>query len=75
MVAALYSPTNLHDRSLSNYVTLNLINPLLSVPGIGGSNMIGQQDYAMRAWVRPDRMAKLACRRAIWQPPSRRKTS
>ncbi len=60
MVVALYSKTNSYDRLfLSNYTTLNLINPLLSVPGIGGSNMIGQQDYAMRAWVRPDRLAKL----------------
>jgi HAE1 family hydrophobic/amphiphilic exporter-1/multidrug efflux pump len=60
LVVALYSPTNSYDRLfLSNYTTLNLINPLLSVPGIGGQSLIGQQDYAMRAWVRPDRLAKL----------------
>ena len=60
MVVALSSPTNSYDRLfLSNYTTLNLINPLLSVPGIGGENMIGEQDYAMRAWVRPDRLSKL----------------
>ena len=59
MVLALYSPTNSYDRLfLSNYMTLNLINPLLSVPGIGGESTIGDQDYAMRAWVRPDRLAK-----------------
>lgn len=60
MVVALYSPTNSYDRLfLSNYTTLNLINPLLSVPGIGGESTIGEQDYAMRAWVRPDKLAKL----------------
>src|SRR5215469_6187406 len=60
MVLALYSPTNSYDRLfLSNYTTLQLLNPLLSVPGIGGSNLIGQQDYAMRAWVRPDQLANL----------------
>ncbi|MBV8490786.1 MAG: efflux RND transporter permease subunit, partial [Candidatus Eremiobacteraeota bacterium] len=60
MVVALYSPTNSYDRLfLSNYTTINLLNPLLSVPGVGGSNLIGQQDYAMRAWVRPDRLAKM----------------
>jgi hydrophobe/amphiphile efflux-1 (HAE1) family protein len=60
MVVALYSPTNSYDRLfLSNYTTLNVINPLLSVPGIGGSNLIGEQNYAMRAWVRPDKLAKL----------------
>ncbi len=59
MVVALYSPTNSYDRLfLSNYTTLNLINPLLSVPGIGGQSLIGQQDYAMRAWVRPDRLGQ-----------------
>jgi hydrophobe/amphiphile efflux-1 (HAE1) family protein len=59
-VVALYSPTNSYDRLfLSNYMTLNVINPLLSVPGIGGESTIGDQDYAMRAWVRPDRLAKL----------------
>ncbi len=60
MVVALYSPTNSYDRLfLSNYTTLNILNPLLSVPGIGGSSIIGEQNYAMRAWVRPDKLAKL----------------
>ncbi|MBV8491057.1 MAG: efflux RND transporter permease subunit, partial [Candidatus Eremiobacteraeota bacterium] len=60
MVVALYSDTDSYDRLyLSNYTTLNLLNPLLSVPGIGGSSIIGEQNYAMRAWVRPDRLAKL----------------
>lgn len=60
MVVALYSPSNSYDRLfLSNYTTLNLINPLLSVSGIGGESTIGEQDYAMRAWVRPDKLSKL----------------
>jgi hydrophobe/amphiphile efflux-1 (HAE1) family protein len=60
MLVALYSPTNSYDRLyLSNYATLNLINPLLSVPGIGAQGTIGQQNYAMRAWVQPDRLARL----------------
>jgi hydrophobe/amphiphile efflux-1 (HAE1) family protein len=60
MVVALYSPQNSYDALfLSNYTTLNLLNPLLSVPGVGGSNIIGEQNYAMRSWVRPDRLANL----------------
>ena len=60
MLVALYSPSNSYDRLyLSNYATLNLINPLLSVPGIGAQGTIGQQNYAMRAWVRPDRLSRL----------------
>lgn len=60
MVVALYSPSNSYDSLfLSNYATLNVLNPLLSVPGVGGQATIGQQNYAMRAWVRPDKLAKL----------------
>jgi len=60
MVVALYSPTDSYDSLfLSNYATINLINPLLSVPGVGDQNTIGQLNYAMRAWVRPDKLAKL----------------
>jgi hydrophobe/amphiphile efflux-1 (HAE1) family protein len=60
MIVAMYSPTNSYDALfLSNYTTINVINPLLSVPGIGGSNTIGELNYAMRAWVRPDKLAQL----------------
>jgi hydrophobe/amphiphile efflux-1 (HAE1) family protein len=60
MVVGIYSPTNSYDRLfLSNYTTLNVVNPLLSVPGVGGDTMIGEFNYAMRAWVRPDKLAKL----------------
>ncbi len=60
MVVALSSPGNAYDSVfLSNYATINLLNPLLSVPGIGGDSVVGQFNYAMRSWVRPDKLAKL----------------
>ena len=60
MIVALYSPSKSYDPLfLSNYTTLQVINPLLSVPGVGGDAVIGQLNYAMRAWVRPDKLAKL----------------
>jgi hydrophobe/amphiphile efflux-1 (HAE1) family protein len=60
MIVALYSPTSTYDSLfLSNYATINLINPLASVPGVGSNAVIGQFNYAMRAWVRPDKLAKL----------------
>jgi multidrug efflux pump len=60
MVVSLYSPGGAYDSVfLSNYSTINLINPLLSVPGIGSNSVIGQFNYAMRSWVRPDKLAKL----------------
>ena len=60
MIVALYSPSDSYDALfLSNYTTLQLLNPLLSVPGVGGYSAIGQLNYAMRSWVRPDKLAKL----------------
>jgi multidrug efflux pump len=60
MVVSLFSPGDVYDALfLSNYATINVINPLSSVPGIGGTSVIGQFNYAMRAWVRPDKLAKL----------------
>src|SRR5262245_9916402 len=47
------------DLFLSNYATLNLIDPLQRVPGVGLTRIIGQRDYAMRIWVQPDRLAKV----------------
>jgi len=60
MVVSLYSPGGAYDSVfLSNYATINMINPLLSVPGVGSDSVIGQFNYAMRSWVRPDKLAKL----------------
>ena len=60
MIVALYSPSKSYDELfLSNYTTLQVMNPLSSVPGVGGNAVIGQLNYAMRSWVRPDKLAKL----------------
>ncbi len=60
MIVALYSPSDSYDPLyLSNYATINVLNPLSSVPGIGGNAVMGQFNYAMRAWLRPDKLAKL----------------
>ena len=60
MLVTLYSPDDSYDALyLSNYATIHLINPLASVPGIGNNVVVGQRNYAMRAWVRPDKLAKL----------------
>jgi hydrophobe/amphiphile efflux-1 (HAE1) family protein len=60
MAIAVYSPDDSYDSLyLSNYSTIHLINPLASVQGIGNNIVVGQRNYAMRAWVRPDRLAQL----------------
>src|SRR5262249_4484370 len=44
---------------LSNYVTINLLDRIRSTPGVGDAVLWGPQDYAMRAWVRTDRLTGL----------------
>jgi hydrophobe/amphiphile efflux-1 (HAE1) family protein len=59
-VLAVYSPEQRYDSLyLSNYVTLNLLDRLKRIPGSANVQVFGAQDYAMRVWVRPDRMAQL----------------
>lgn len=38
---------------LSNYATLNLVDQLTRVPGVGAVNVMGAGDYSMRIWLDP----------------------
>jgi hydrophobe/amphiphile efflux-1 (HAE1) family protein len=59
-VIAVYSPKHTHDPLfLSNYITINLLDPIKSAPGVGDATLWGPQDYAMRAWVKIDRLTGL----------------
>ncbi len=44
---------------LANYAYINLVNPLMRVPGVGNVEVLGAGRYAMRIWLRPERMAAL----------------
>lgn len=44
---------------LSNYATLNVVDMLRRVPGVGGVSNVGSRYYAMQIWVQPDRLASL----------------
>ncbi len=60
MVIALDSPNGTYDQNfLTNYGTINLKDELARVPGVGRIQTFGG-DYAMRVWVQPDKLAKLA---------------
>ncbi len=59
-VLAFYSPDGRYDDFFtSNYVTLNVLDSLKRVPGTTNVQIFGAKDYAMRIWVRPDRLAQL----------------
>jgi hydrophobe/amphiphile efflux-1 (HAE1) family protein len=60
VVVALFSPDNSYDELfLSNYATQNVLDPLKRVAGTTNVQIFGAKDYAMRIWMRPDRMAQL----------------
>jgi len=44
---------------ISNYVTINIMDVLKRVPGVGDAIMFGQRDYAMRIWFQTDRLTAL----------------
>jgi multidrug efflux pump len=44
---------------LSNYATINLVDKIGSLPGVGEVRLIPRQDYGMRIWIDPDKLAKL----------------
>jgi hydrophobe/amphiphile efflux-1 (HAE1) family protein len=59
-VIAVYSPKHTHDALfLSNYATINLLDQIKSTPGVGDATLWGPQDYAMRIWVKTDRLTGL----------------
>ncbi len=60
LVAALNSPDRSRDTLfLSNYGSLNLVDDLKRLPGVGDVSVFGARDYSMRVWLKPDRMAQL----------------
>ncbi|HYF58391.1 MAG TPA: multidrug efflux RND transporter permease subunit [Burkholderiaceae bacterium] len=60
LVIALESPKGTRDTLfLSNYATLNVVDELKRIPGTADVINFSARDYAMRIWLRPDRMAQL----------------
>lgn len=60
MLVNLFSPRGSYDNIfLANYAYINLNDQLTRVPGIASVTVFGAGQYAMRCWVKPDRLAKL----------------
>jgi HAE1 family hydrophobic/amphiphilic exporter-1/multidrug efflux pump len=59
-VIALQSPEQRFDAVyLSNYATLHVLDMLKRIPGAANVQVFGAKDYAMRIWLRLDRLAQL----------------
>jgi len=60
MLITLYSPKGMYDaRFLANYAYINLADQINRSYGVGSVQVFGAGQYAMRLWVKPDRLAKL----------------
>ena len=60
MVATLISEDGSYNQQyLSNYATLQLVDRLSRVEGVGSVRIFGGRDYAMRLWIDPDRATAL----------------
>jgi len=61
LLYALVSTDTAYDtKFLSNYLNINVVNVLKRVEGVGDVNLFGGDDYAMRIWLNPERMAGLS---------------
>ena len=58
-ITLLSSDPKFDEIYLSNYATLNVLDMLRRVPGVGSVSNVGSRYYAMQIWVLPDRLANL----------------
>ena len=60
LVVSLTSPGGIYDTTyLSNYALINVMDDLKRLPGVGSAWLWGARDYAIRIWLKPDKMAQL----------------
>lgn len=60
LVVAVESPDGRYDDLfVNNYATIHVTEPLQRLEGVSNANVINAENYAMRIWLRPDKMAQL----------------
>ncbi|MCI0919982.1 efflux RND transporter permease subunit [Sphingobacterium rhinopitheci] len=48
------------ERFIYNFTDINILKELKRIEGVGFAQIMGAKDYAMRIWVKPDRMSSYA---------------
>ncbi|WP_263831821.1 efflux RND transporter permease subunit [Sulfurospirillum oryzae] len=57
-VIALTSKGNVHDTTfISNYALVNIVDDIKRIPGVGDVMIFGNKNYAIRVWIKPDKLA------------------
>lgn len=60
LLVAVAAPDGRYDNVfISNYTQINVVNEILRLPGVSNATIVDARNYAMRIWLRPDRMAQL----------------
>jgi multidrug efflux pump len=60
MVLAFYSPDGRYDADfISNYTNVQILGTINRINGANQASIFGVPEYAMRIWLKPDRMAQL----------------
>ncbi|MDR0555693.1 MAG: multidrug efflux RND transporter permease subunit [Holosporaceae bacterium] len=59
-IISLYSEDSRYDSTyMGNYALLNIVDELKRLEGVGDASVLAGNAYAMRIWLKPDRLAKL----------------
>ncbi|MCK2183747.1 efflux RND transporter permease subunit [Halomonas getboli] len=59
MLVSLISPEGDYGKTfMQNYASLNILDELRQVPGVGEAEVLGGGDFAMRIWMDPDKLAQ-----------------
>ena len=60
MVVGIYSPNDRYDHQyVANYANLYILDAIKRIPGASQAAIMGMPDYAMRIWLKPDRLIQL----------------
>ncbi|ULQ56514.1 multidrug efflux RND transporter permease subunit [Flavihumibacter rivuli] len=60
VLVSVFSPNNSYDAQfVSNYVYINIVDQIKRIKGVGDVTVFGGAEYAMRVWLKPDRMKAL----------------
>ncbi|HLG48665.1 MAG TPA: multidrug efflux RND transporter permease subunit [Reyranella sp.] len=56
-IVTINSPRHSRDALyLSNYATINVVDPLARIRGVGQATLFGPLDYSLRLWIDPDKL-------------------
>lgn len=59
LLISLHSPNNTYDADfLNNYATINVVDALARIKGVGEVLLYGGSNYAMRVWIKPNVLSK-----------------